>query len=186
MLPRERFSSDTQGLLAAADSFHAHHPDQRVVFAAAVTRWLHGQGFEWRDLDVDFFAALCDLDERAPALLIEAAQLTIGVVANAATQCTVRYADGGSEPLDRHVEPVRTALLQALVRNWPVHPIRHKGGRDPRRSVTRSDALNRSSARAAALNRSPNFTVTFAPWAEPSPCGARPCRSFRVGRHGWR
>jgi hypothetical protein len=119
MLRPERFSTDTQGLLVAADSFHAHHLDQRVVFAGALTRWVHAEGLAWHDLDVDFFEALSDLEEHAPALLIEATQVTMGVVADAAKECTIWYADGGSEPLDRHVEPVRTALLQALVRDWP-------------------------------------------------------------------
>ena len=65
VLPRELLSTDTEGLLAAADAFHAHHPDQRVVFASAVTRWLHDRGLAWRDLGVDFFEALHELDERA-------------------------------------------------------------------------------------------------------------------------
>ncbi len=41
ILDRPRFSQDAQVLLAAADAYHAVHPHHRVVFAAAVTRWLH-------------------------------------------------------------------------------------------------------------------------------------------------
>jgi hypothetical protein len=81
VLPGERFSAETRGLLAAADALHVHHPGRRVVFAAAVTRWLHGKGFEWNDLDVEFFEALRELDEHAPALEIEATQLSMSVVA---------------------------------------------------------------------------------------------------------
>ena len=38
VMPRQRFSVDACGLLAAADAFHVHHPNQHVVFAGAVTR----------------------------------------------------------------------------------------------------------------------------------------------------
>jgi hypothetical protein len=89
------------------------------VFAGAVTRWLHGKGFEWNDLGVDFFEALRELDEHALALEIDVTPLAMAVVGSAANHCTIHSADGGSEPIDRHVEPVRGALLQVLVCDWP-------------------------------------------------------------------
>jgi hypothetical protein len=141
VLPRELLSTDTEGLLATVEAFHAHHPDQRVVFAAAVTRWLHEQGFEWRDLGVAFFGALRELDERAPALLIEATQLSMAVVASTAKECTIHWSEGGTEPLDRHREPVRSALLQALKRDWP----------DYIRSVARTAAPSAASPPEASL-----------------------------------
>jgi hypothetical protein len=121
VMPRQRFSVDACGLLAAAETFHVHHPDQHVVFAGAITRWLHGEGFEWRDLGVDFFEALRELDVHAPALEMEATGVSMAVVASAAKQCTIHWADGGTEPLDVHVEPVRAALLQVLERDWQAY-----------------------------------------------------------------
>jgi hypothetical protein len=121
VLPREQFSVDTRGMLAAADAFHVHHPCQRVVFAGAVTRWLHGKGFEWTDLGVDFFQPLRELDEHALALAIDVTPLAMAVVGSAASHCTIHWADGGYEPIDRHVEPVRAALLQVLECDWPAY-----------------------------------------------------------------
>ena len=76
---------DAQVLLAAADAYHAVHPHHRVVFAAAVTRWLHvDRGLNWDDFDIDFYEALADLDAHTPQLLIEASPIARAVVGNAA------------------------------------------------------------------------------------------------------
>jgi hypothetical protein len=99
VLPREQFSVDTRGMLAVADAFHVHHPCQRVVFAGAVTRWLHGKGFEWTDLGVDFFQALRELDEHALALAIDVIPLAMAVVGSAASHCTIHWADGATSRL---------------------------------------------------------------------------------------
>ena len=76
ILHRPRFTHDAQVLLAAADVYHAVHPHHRVVFAAAVTRWLHvDRGLNWEDFDIDFYEALADLDAHTPQLLIEASPI---------------------------------------------------------------------------------------------------------------
>jgi hypothetical protein len=120
ILPRPAFSPDAQMMLAAADVYHADNPTERVVFAAAITRWLHVEyGLRWADIDVDFFDALSDLDAHAPALLIEASPIAPAIVANAALSLEIRVIT--DEPLDSELptEPVRAALTEALVRDWP-------------------------------------------------------------------
>lgn len=71
--------------------------------------------------------ALRELDVHAPALEIEATGVSMAVVASAAKQCTIHWADGGTEPLDVHVEPVRAALLQVLERDWQAYVRRIDG-----------------------------------------------------------
>lgn len=122
ILDRPRFSQDVRVLLAAADAYHDAYPAERVVFAAAVTRWLNVErGLAWDDLDADFFEALLDLDAHAPALLIEASPIAIAVVANAAVHLEVFLVGecGPSRPLP--TEPVRAAMLEALERDWPAY-----------------------------------------------------------------
>jgi hypothetical protein len=120
ILDRPRFSHDAQVLLAAADAYHAVHPHHRVVFAAAVTRWLHlGRGLSWDDFDIDFYEALADLDAHTPQLLIEASPIARAVVGNGALELTI-FMVGESAPItDIPTEPVRAAILEALERDWP-------------------------------------------------------------------
>ncbi len=120
ILDRPRFSRDAQVLLAAADAYHAVHPHHRVVFAAAVTRWLHvDRGRTWDDLDIDFYDALADLDAHTPQLLIEASSIARAVVGNTAVELTI-FMVGESAPItDIPTEPVRAAILEALERDWP-------------------------------------------------------------------
>jgi hypothetical protein len=120
ILDRPRFSRDAQVLLAAADAYHATHPHHRVVFAAAVTRWLHvDRGLSWDDLDIDFYDALLDLDAYTPQLLIEASPIARAVVANAAIDLTI-FVVGESAPItDIPTEPVRAAIVEAVERDWP-------------------------------------------------------------------
>lgn len=93
-----------------------------MVFAAAVTRWLHvDKGITWHELDVDFDEALGDLDAHAPALLIEASPVAMAVVANAALHLDVFIVGGGVEDVDRHTEPVRAAIQAAFERDWPAY-----------------------------------------------------------------
>ena len=120
VLPRGPFNSDAQMLLAAADAYHADYPRQRVVFAAAITRWLFVvYGTRWVDIDVDFFDALSDLDAHAPALLIEVSPVARAIVANASLNFELRVV--ADEPLGPALptEPVRDALTETLVRDWP-------------------------------------------------------------------
>jgi hypothetical protein len=120
ILDRPRFSRDAQVLLAAADAYHDAHPEHRVVFAAAVTRWIHvDRGLSWDDLDIDFYDALVNLDAHTPQLLIEASPIARAVVANAATELTI-FMVGETAPItDIPTEPVRAAILEALKRDWP-------------------------------------------------------------------
>jgi hypothetical protein len=120
ILHRPRFTRDAQVLLAAADAYHAVHPHHRVVFAAAVTRWLHvDRGLNWEDFDIDFYEALADLDAHTPQLLIEASPIARAVVGNAALELTI-FMVGESAPItDIPTEPVRAAILEALERDWP-------------------------------------------------------------------
>jgi hypothetical protein len=91
-----------------------------VVFAAAVTRWLHvDRGLNWEDFDIDFYEALADLDAHTPQLLIEASPIARGVVGNAADELTI-FMVGESAPItDIPTEPVRAAILEVLERDWP-------------------------------------------------------------------
>lgn len=122
ILDRPRFSRDAQVLLAAADAYQDAHPQHRVVFAAAVTRWLHvDRGLSWDDLDIDFYDALLDLDAYSPQLLIEASPIARAVVANAAIDLTI-FVVGESAPIaDIPTEPVRAAIVEALERDWPTY-----------------------------------------------------------------
>jgi hypothetical protein len=122
ILDRPPFTRDARVLLAAADAYHAAHPQQRVVFAAAVTRWLHVEKcITWHELDMDFDEALADLDSHAPALLIEASPIAMAVVANAALHLDIFIVCGGVEDADKHTEPVRAAIQAALERDWPAY-----------------------------------------------------------------
>lgn len=119
ILQRSLFGHDAQVVLAAADSYHGHRPRERVVFAAAVTRWLHVEHDRcWEDLDIDFYEALEDLDAHAPALLIESSSVARAVVANAALHLELLVVGGGIEDGDFHTEPVREAIQCALERDW--------------------------------------------------------------------
>ena len=71
------------------------------------------------DIDVDFFDALTDLDAHAPALLIEVSPVARAIVANASLNFELRVVT--DEPLGPALptEPVRDALTEALVRDWP-------------------------------------------------------------------
>jgi hypothetical protein len=118
ILQRSMFSRSTQVLLATADRYHDSHSSERVVFAAAITRWLHVEhGREWHDLDVDFDDALDDLDQYAPALLIQASPIARAIVANAAIHLEI-VRDNWLERADVHTEPVREAIHMALQRDW--------------------------------------------------------------------
>jgi hypothetical protein len=122
ILDRPRFSRNAQVLLAAADAYHAVHPHHRVVFAAAVTRWLHlDRGLNWDDLNIDFDEALANLDAHTPQLLIEASPIARAVVGNAALELTI-FMVGESAPITNlPTEPVRAAILEALERDWPAY-----------------------------------------------------------------
>ncbi len=119
ILDRPRMSSDVRMLLAAADAYHDAHPHHRVVYLAAVTRWLFGRHVSWRGLEVDFSAALADLDRYSPALLMEASAVARAVVANTTRHLTILMV-GEHEPIPDDVdEQVRSAILEALERDWP-------------------------------------------------------------------
>jgi hypothetical protein len=120
ILHRPRFTHDAQVLLAAADAYQAVHPHHRVVFAAAVTRWLHtDRGLNWDDFDIDFYEALADLDAHTPQLLIEASPIARAVVGNAADELTIFMVGEPAPITDIPTEPVRAAILEVLERDWP-------------------------------------------------------------------
>lgn len=120
ILDRPQVSLDARVLLAAADAYHDAHRHHRVVFAAAVTRWLHvDRDLTWDDLDIDFYEALLDLDAHAPQLLIEASPIARAVVANAAINLEIRVVGEPAPITDIPTEPVRAAILEALERDWP-------------------------------------------------------------------
>lgn len=120
VLDRPRFSRDAQVLVAAADAYRDVHPHQRVVFAAAVTRWLHvDRGLTWDDLGIDFYDALLNLDAHAPALLIEASPIAMAIVANSAIHFEIFAVGEPGPPQEIPTEPVRAAILEALERDWP-------------------------------------------------------------------
>jgi hypothetical protein len=128
ILDRPRFTHDARVLLAAADAYHDAHRHERVVFAAAVTRWLRlTQGIRWADLDIDFYDALADLDAHAPALLITASPVAMAVVGNAAIHHEILWIDGGIEDGAHHIEPVRAAIQSVLERDWPAYITRRVG-----------------------------------------------------------
>ena len=120
-MDRPRLTYDTRGLLAAADAYHDEHPHERVVFAAAVTRWLSlSRSLRWYDLDIDFYAALAELDAHAPALLIEASPIVMAVVGNAATHHVILVV-GEKERCEPNVEDVRALMVAALEQDWPAY-----------------------------------------------------------------
>jgi hypothetical protein len=119
ILHRSLFGTDAQTLLAAADAYHDRHQYERVVFAAAVTRWLSEEHqIGWDDLDIDFYEALADLDAHAPALMIEASPVARAIVANAATRLELFIVGEAVQDADVHTDPSRAAILGALVRDW--------------------------------------------------------------------
>jgi hypothetical protein len=117
--PRRLLGADARALLAQAEHYHELHPQQRIVFVAEITRWLDGWGDIWTDVEVHLYEALHDLDEHAPALLVEVSPIMLAVVANTAREASLNYTDGSVEPIDRHVEPARAAVLKVLERDWP-------------------------------------------------------------------
>ena len=120
ILQRSAFTRDAQILLAAADWYHERHATERVIFAAAITRWLHVEYEQsWPGLDVDFDDALDDLDHHAPALLIQASPIARAIVANAAIHLEIMFVGESSiQTADDHTEPVRKAILGSLRRDW--------------------------------------------------------------------
>jgi hypothetical protein len=118
-MPRKLLGADGRGLLDQAQRYQETRQGARVVFLGELTRWLNERGIAWGDLDVDIFEAMRDLDEHAPHLLIDASPLTMTVVVNSAEDATIHYNDGGAESINRHVEPVRAAILEVLERDWP-------------------------------------------------------------------
>ena len=122
ILDRPRFSRNAQRLLATVDAYHDTHPRHRVVFAAAVTRWLKvDRDLTWDDLRIDFYDALLDLDKNTPQLMIEASPIARAVVANAAIDLEI-WIVGEPDPItDIPTEPVRAAILEALERDWPAY-----------------------------------------------------------------
>lgn len=119
ILDRPRMSSDVRMVLAAADAYHDAHPHDRVVYLAGVTRWLFLQGATWRGLEVDFSAALADLDRYSPALLMEASAVARAVVANTTRHLTILVVGEHEAIPDDVDEQVRSAILEALERDWP-------------------------------------------------------------------
>ena len=120
ILDRQRFTHDAQILLAVADTYHGEHPKERVVFAAALTRWLHvSRGLGWSGLNIDFYDALADLDAHAPALLIQASPLTMAIVGNAAVRLELATVGGAVTNAAAYDEPVQAAIAAALERDWP-------------------------------------------------------------------
>lgn len=120
ILDRPRFTRDAQVVLAAADAYHSAHSHERVVFAGAVTRWLHVErDLRWDDLDADFYDALIDLDQHSPALLIEASPIARAIVANAALHLEILLVGPPGPSRVIPTEPVRAAILDALERDWP-------------------------------------------------------------------
>ncbi len=133
---RHQLSPSARTLLAAADMYHDHHRTERVVFVAAVTRWLHVEhGVSWTDLDVDFFEALAALDAHAPALLIEASPIARAIVANAAINLHFLVDPDDRCESEIPTEPVRAALVEALERDWAAYARALKASRRSHRAT---------------------------------------------------
>lgn len=119
VLNLERFSPNACAFLAAVEGFRVANPQQRVVFAAAVTRWLdRAMGTPWGKLGIDFFDALAELDHHAPALLIEASPIALAVVSSAADHLSLASGNGIEDGAS-HIDPCRAAILDTLERDWP-------------------------------------------------------------------
>ena len=116
-VPARSLGGDARGVLEQAQRYHMARPQQRIVYLGEVTRWLRRWGFEWRDVNVDVFEAMRDLD-RAPQLLIEASAITMAVVADSFDDSEIVHPDGWTEPVSAHVEPARAAILSVLDRDW--------------------------------------------------------------------
>lgn len=122
--PSTGMSPDAAAFIVAVFDYHDEHPGERVVFAGAVTRWLDDQGMGWVDLDVDFYAAINELDSSCPALLIQASQLAMSLVANSARELSLHSVgpwSGPSGSVGEMTEDCRAALALALERDWPAY-----------------------------------------------------------------
>ncbi len=120
VIDRSDYSSDVRALLTEVGRFHDTRPDRRVVFSGELTVWLHRQGRTWASMHVDLYEAFDELVLSTPTLLIQVNSIALGVVCDTALQeSTIYLPDGRTESLSVHTEPVRAALTDVLLRDWP-------------------------------------------------------------------
>lgn len=111
---RERLSRDARSVMAVSDAYHAHHPDERVVFFGDVTRWLvKAQQSTWGELDVDFEAALAHLDQHAPNLMLDTDLMTATIIATPADNVLIALpGDATSITIDK--APIKQMILDVV------------------------------------------------------------------------
>lgn len=118
---RERLIRDARSVLATADAYHALHPDQRVVFFSAITRWLAKEKqTTWGELHVDFEVALAHLDQHAPNVVLDTDLTTATIIATPAHNLLIA-APGGATSIAVDTAPIKHMILDVVDAALAIH-----------------------------------------------------------------
>ena len=112
---RTELSDDARRVLGAAHAYHLEHPEEPVVFFAEITCWIEREKqLTWRELEVDFEAALADLDAKAPVLYLEVDPGTAWTIADTSVNgvAVVVPESGESRRVDK--ADAKSAILNVL------------------------------------------------------------------------
>ena len=110
----EHVSPDAVQFLTVANDFHYRHPDEQIVFAAELTRWIADDGMTWRDMQVDFFAVLDELTEHEDGVVLEVSPLVLHCVADASRRGREANGSDRTGQLSAEAAHVRSVLARAL------------------------------------------------------------------------
>lgn len=114
---RTGLSDGARRVLGAAHAYHLEHGEERAVFFAEITCWIErDKHLTWHELDVDFEAALADLDARAPVMYLEVDPLTYWVVADASTDGVAGVVPHSGETRKVDKTEAKSAVLGVLDR----------------------------------------------------------------------
>src|SRR5690606_24464932 len=120
---------DAQAVLTAADTYHALHRDERVVFFGEITRWVvKERQMTWGELHVDFEIALAHLDTQACNLVVDADPVTAAIIATPADNVIVGLPGGTSIPVDK--PSIKRAILAVVDADIAPEVGRRQRGRD--------------------------------------------------------
>jgi len=115
---RDRFDDDVDLVLKAADAA-AYDTGYRVLFFSEATRWLIGTGRTWEQADVDWEAALKQLN-RAALVHLRVDPLTYAVAADASAPGAIVFFDDGQVQInDTHRAAARAQVQKMLEDAWP-------------------------------------------------------------------
>ena len=112
---RTGLSHGARRVLGAAHAYHLEHGEERAVFFAEITCWIErSKQLTWDELDVDFEAALADLDNRAPVMYLEVDPLTYWVVADTSTNGVAAVVSATGEPRRTNKSEAKRYILSVL------------------------------------------------------------------------